>query len=319
MMTMTFQFKHVATLAPVAGWSIDMGRFLSPGKSSLLMTHPSKPEFFVGDYNAPNFPIVSRGSMGDWRGELFAGNFVTPDTDDLVGYRPTDGTLWMFRNTPTGFQPKVAAGQVSPASGWQFMVGDFIGKGRNQLLGYHPSNGSLWLGNYGPTGQFSFSQVGTVSPTTGWHFVAGDLTGTAAAEVFGYSSSNRSVWMGKLVAGQLAFTQWHTFPGPGQWQLLSHQRWHKIAPTPPTRAGLVAYHRATGDLYTHDGSALPNFTKRGTVTPADGWQFQCAPLDSNTTLDLAGYHPSNGTVWLGFQLNPPPRPPSKGGKDEEGK
>jgi hypothetical protein len=35
------------------------------------------------------------------------------------------------------------------------------------------------------------------------------------------------------------------------------------------------------------------------VDPTDGWQFVVADVIGNGRADVLGYHPSNGTVWVG--------------------
>jgi len=74
-----------------------------------------------------------------------AGQFAGDNKDDVVGYHPSNGSLWVGRNTGSAFSFTQYA-TVQPASGWSFVAGQFAGDNKDDVVGYHPSNGSLWVG-----------------------------------------------------------------------------------------------------------------------------------------------------------------------------
>jgi len=39
------------------------------------------------------------------------------------------------------------------------------------------------------------------------------------------------------------------------------------------------------------------------VTPAAGWSFVAGQFAGDTKTDVAGYHPSNGSIWVGTNVN----------------
>src|SRR3954452_6204807 len=41
------------------------------------------------------------------------------------------------------------------------------------------------------------------------------------------------------------------------------------------------------------------FSKWATVDPASGWSFVSGQFDGSGGTDVVGYHPSNGTLWMG--------------------
>ena len=83
----------------------------------------------------------------DWT--FMVGNFAGDSRPDVVGYHPSNGTLWVGTNTGSGFSFANWA-TVSPANNWTFMVGNFAGDSRPDVVGYHPSNGTLWVGTNTP-------------------------------------------------------------------------------------------------------------------------------------------------------------------------
>ena len=95
---------------------------------------------------APRFSFTQYATVSpaeDW--SFVAGQFAGDSKTDVVGYHPSNGTLWVGRNTGSAFSfTKYAT--VSPAEDWQFVAGRFAGDSRSDLAGYHPSNGTVWVG-----------------------------------------------------------------------------------------------------------------------------------------------------------------------------
>ena len=74
-----------------------------------------------------------------------AGQFTGDSRTDVVGYHPSNGSLWVGHNTGSSFAFTQYA-TVAPAAGWSFVAGQFTGDSRADVTGYHPSNGTLWMG-----------------------------------------------------------------------------------------------------------------------------------------------------------------------------
>ena len=71
-----------------------------------------------------------------WR--FAVGRFTGGDRDDVVGYQPSDGTIWVGSNTGDAFAMSLWA-TVDPAEGWQLYAGEFT---RDRAHG-HPRLPSL--------------------------------------------------------------------------------------------------------------------------------------------------------------------------------
>jgi len=79
----------------------------------------------------------------DWAFQ--AGDFTGDGKLDVVGYHPSDGTVWVGTNAGSQFSFRKWA-TVTPAADWAFQAGDFTGDGKLDVVGYHPSDGTLWVG-----------------------------------------------------------------------------------------------------------------------------------------------------------------------------
>src|SRR2546423_7448126 len=92
-----------------------------------------------------------------------AGHFDGDALADVVGYHPSDGSVWMGRNTDASFEFDQWA-TVTPAAGWTFRSGDFDGDTLDDLLLYHPNDGSVWVGRNTGRG-FVFNKWATLFPS----------------------------------------------------------------------------------------------------------------------------------------------------------
>src|SRR3989337_704020 len=117
----------------------------------ILMVFPSIPgvalaqEEFVFSQWARVTPISG------WT--FLVGNFAGDSKPDLVGYHPSNGTLWTFTNTGSNFSVNKWYGEgvgndknIDPPDRWKFLVGNFAGDSKTALVGYLAVNGSLWAG-----------------------------------------------------------------------------------------------------------------------------------------------------------------------------
>jgi len=313
-----FSFSLLTSLSPSRGWYIRSGRFLQPNRSSILAVHPANGQMRVGEVVSPTVVQFSPRStkMLFSRGKFTPGNFVGSALSDLVHYDPNSGKLTLLETSPTAFGNPRPAGQVSPATDWQFCSGKFHSTIQDSLCGYHSATGGIWVAKYDPVTGFNFTRWATVSPAAGWHFVAANFRDNLLSELVGYHPSNGTVWRGRNLGSSFQFDLWRTLFVAGEWKLMA-------VDVAATGLGvLTAYHAATGDLYQYDYPNASNgpltLEPRATVTPATGWQFQSGEFDTNSGVDVIGYHSSNGTLWLGRETEQQPRPPKPpAGKGEE--
>ncbi len=57
-------------------------------------------------------------------------------------------------------------------------------------------------------------------------------------------------------------------------------------------------HAASGTARAPDPPHF-SFTRYATVSPATGWSFVAGQFAGDGRSDIVGYHPSNGSVWVG--------------------
>ncbi len=55
--------------------------------------------------------------------------------------------------------------------------------------------------------------------------------------------------------------------------------------------------QAAADAFA--AAASFSFTQYATVSPAAGWSFVAGNFAGDNRADVAGYHPSNGSLWVG--------------------
>lgn len=237
--------------------------------------------------------LTQRGTLqppADWR--LVAGRFTDPSRDDVVAYHPSNGSLWLARNTGAPFQ-FARWSTVQPADRWWFGAGDFTLSVGADLVGYHPSNGTVWVGrNTG--GGVAFETWATVSPADDWRFVPGFFTGGARQDLVGYHPSNGTVWVGANGSGSFSFSEWATVTSASGWQFVAGRF------TGSGRDDLVGYHPANGSLWLgRNTGASFVFEKVGDVEPWSGWEFVAGTFTGGPLPDLVGYHRDSGTLWLG--------------------
>ena len=238
------------------------------------------------------FTVTDWGTVGPPSGWQFgAGSFTGVGNAELFGYHPSNGSLWVGKNTGSGFAFQ-HWGTVSPTGGWQFHVGNFTGDDRADIVGYHSSNGTLWVGgNLG--GSFQLQPWGSVQPSSGWQFGVGFLTGGAKADLFGYHPSNGSLWVGRNTGSGFAFQQWGTVAPTSVWQFVVADV------TGSGRPDVVGYDPSNGSVWVGENSGNSfALQQRGVLQPPSGWQISAGYFAGRAKADVFAYHPSNGSVWV---------------------
>ena len=224
--------------------------------------------------------------------QFTAGDFTGDARTDVMGYHPSNGTLWVGENAGTAFTFQKWA-TVSPVADWQFVAGFFEGGPKADVCGYHPSNGSLWVGQNTGTG-FTFNRWATVAPVDGWQFVAGNFRGSGRTDVVGYHPSNGTLWVGRNTGNSFTFKRWATVDPVDGWQFVAGDF------TGNGRTDVVGYHPSNGTLWVGENTGMEfTFREWATVSPVDRWQFASGYFTRRAKADVVGYHPSNGTLWVG--------------------
>ena len=315
--------------APAAGWQIIGGNFTGKATADLFGYRSSDGTLWVGENTGsafsftswgvvPHIPRLSRRRfppsaggllhvrgvvptpMDDW--QFIAGDFIGNGRTDVLGYHPSDGTLWVGENTGSAFSFRPLGMMPAPAAGWQIIGGNFTGKATADLFGYRSSDGTLWVGeNTGSA--FSFTSWGVVpTPMDDWQFIAGDFIGNGRTDVLGYHPSDGTLWVGENTGSAFSFTSWGVVPSPAaSWQFVAGDF------TSIGHVGVVGYHTKDGWLWVGEntGSAFRFMAWGNPVTPFADWQFVAGRFDADNWLDVVGYHPSDGSLALGKSMAGP--------------
>src|SRR5262245_32824783 len=298
-----FSWNQWASTSPSSGWSVGSGEFTGDRGTDIYAYHPSNGTVFVGRNTGSSFDWESWATVSPASGWSFAsGEFTGDSRTDLFAYYPGNGSLWVGRNTGSSFA-WAQWGSVSPASGWSFVPGDFTRDDRLDILAYYSGDGSLWIGTNGGV-SFTFSSPSVhVSPASGWSFAAGDFTRDGWLDVAGYHPSNGSVWIGRNLSGTgFSFTLSRLLGPASGWNLVSGDfagdGWPDLAAYASSSGG-IWIGRSVGSRFFF------GYEPWTTLGPAAGWIFAPGDFDADGRLDLVGYHPSNGSVWMGRNLGQP--------------
>jgi len=226
---------------------------------------------------------------GGWR--FCSGAFTGSGKDDVLGYHPINGTLWVRRAGPAfGFEHW---GTVSPADGWWFGAGDFAAGPDSDVVGYRPSDGSLWVGSNAGD-HFEFEQRGEVPSTSDWRFGVGRFTAGAHDDLFAYDPSDGGLWVARNTGGAFSFRRWATVATTSAWQFIVGDF------TGSGRPDVAGYDSSDGSVWVgeNEGGAFLLST-HGILQPAAGWQLSSGYFAGRAKADIFAYHPSNGSMWIG--------------------
>jgi hypothetical protein len=223
-----------------------------------------------------------------------SGRFRGGSANDLLAYRPEDGSLWVGENMGDRFTFTQRWATVNPASGWQFTVGDFTGDGRADVAGYFSGNGTVWVGvNSGSS--FTFQQWGALSPAGGWRISNGFFKGTGKADLLAHHTGSGTLWVGTNTGSAFEFHGvWASVPGPGDWQFAVGDI---IGNGPPD---IVGYNAGNGSIWVGEnmGSSF-DLTLWGSVNPSSGWTIDTGFFTGRDKSDVMAFHAGTGTVWIG--------------------
>lgn len=239
------------------------------------------------------FDLAKRYTVSPTSGWQWDSGFFTSDhVEGLVGYHPSNGTIWVGDTIASPFTFHKWA-TVTPSAGWRFTAGDFSGTGRTDLVGYFAGNGTLWLGeNVG--GRFTFSHWGDMDPHGDWQFAAGVFTGHSKADLVGLRRVDAMLCVGTNTGTAFAFTDWTPLTGSGPWQIAAADF------TGNGRADVAAYDSSDGSLWVGaNGGDHFDLTRWATMTPAAGWQFAPGFFTNRGKADLFGYQSGDGSLWVG--------------------
>jgi hypothetical protein len=240
------------------------------------------------DFSFTRYATVSPAAGWSFVGGEFTGDSLT----DLAAYHPSDGSVYVGRNTGSSFK-FIQYATVSPAAGWSLVRGEFTGDNLADLVAYHPSDGSVYVGrNMGSS--FKFIRYATVSPAAGWSFVGGEFTGDNLADLVAYHPSDGSVYVGRNTGSNFKFIRYATVSPAAGWSFVGGKF------TGHSLTDLAAYHSSDGTVWVgRNTGSIFQFTRYATVSPAAGWSIVGGEFTGDSLADLVAYHPSDGSVYVG--------------------
>ena len=214
----SFTFLNWAQVSPAEDWQFKLGDFTNDGLLDIVGYHPSfqgstaQGSIWVGENKGTRFSFSQNAwtSVSPSIGWHFSvGDFDSDLKLDIVGYHPSNGSIWLLKNNTTNFT-KVLWGSVAASDNWEFLTGDFNSDSQIDLLGYNSTNGTLnLLANNGSF--FLFSTWATVSPQGGWKFCSGNYSGSNSIDLVGYHPSNSKIWLFfNTNNSHFKFNEWNT-------------------------------------------------------------------------------------------------------------
>jgi hypothetical protein len=307
-----FTFALWDDLDPNEGWTPYAGQFTSSGPLDVAYYQETTGTIRVGVGDGTQFvtALTPWAMVSPPQGWLLAAGDFTGDTlDDLVGFQPSTGSVWLLENTGSGFDAE-PWGSMTSSSIRALLVGDYDADGENDVLLYDDATGQLWVG-IADGSSFNFSVWQTLSPAEGWNLAAGEFSGTPGDDIAGYHACNpcssASVWIGNstgthfdfnetsFVVGSPAAANWQLLAGDFEGSSLSDLVLYQDSDIPG--GGSVWVARNTGSGF----DITPTHWTPELLTPARGWRISGGDLDADGRLDLIGYHPSNGAVYALIQ------------------
>jgi hypothetical protein len=282
----TFHFGDGISLPRNDNWRFWTGNFAGNGLTDVLGYAPSDRTLWVfendgiGHLNvtvdAANRPKPWKTLIEESYWNLYVGNFTGHGvTDhpltDVVGYSPSDNTLWVGENTKSEFVFRCWA-KVSDnrPDDWKFWVGNFRGQQDKQgndlmdLVGY--CNHELWVGENTGLG-FLFRHGAHMSDNQpyNWEFFKGDFVGDFFARVDKHGKVHNT-----------------SIPKP---HLLGYM---------PNETGVLWLGRNMGTFYfgKQRCGAVPN--------PGGSWKITPGLFVSSKRDDILCYHKEDNTLTLGI-------------------
>jgi FG-GAP-like repeat len=146
---------------------------------------------------------------------------------------------------------------------------------------------------------FDFQLLTTLSQG-GWSFWTGDFTGDGRLDIGAYESNSGQVFVGINTGSGFDFQSWHTVSHYGRWSFWPGDL------NGDGRTDLIAYESNSGSVFigisTGSNFDFNPSNRWATVSPPDGWSFLVGDFSGEGRIGMVGYHPSNGTLWLGRNM-----------------
>lgn len=147
-----FTWTRWNAVGPPANWKFTVADIEGDGLDDLVGYYSGDGSMWVAKNTFPNpqsgFTAFNKWTMvyPAYGWSFLAGDFNGSSRDDLMGYQPANGSLWVATNTfpvpGNGFTNFQLWGTVSPIMDWSFMANRFSVHGG--AWGYYPGDGSLW-------------------------------------------------------------------------------------------------------------------------------------------------------------------------------
>src|SRR5262249_41109961 len=121
-----FSWSQWGTVSPAAGWSFVAGNFYTYPRADLVGYYSGDGSVWIA-VNTSSHPEGSFSPLQKWATvQPAAGwSFVTGRFGslyhDLVGYHPSNGSVWIAVNTFASLSSLQKWATVQPAAGWSFM------------------------------------------------------------------------------------------------------------------------------------------------------------------------------------------------------
>jgi hypothetical protein len=250
-------------------------------------------------------PWAAVSRYGSWR--FWTGDFTGRGRLDICAFNSNNGDVIVGPNTGSSFDipPKPTRWASLGEGNWSFFsFGDFTGRGRLDICAFNSNNGDVIVG---PNTGSSFDipphpkPWASLSRYLNWSFFSfGDFTGRGRLDICAFNSNNRDVIVGPNTGSSFDIP-----PKPTRWASLGDANWSLWTGdfAGHGRLDICAFNHDNGDVIVgpNTGSSfdIPPYPTPWARVSDNEWSFSFGDFDGDGRIDIVGYAPKNGSLWVG--------------------
>jgi hypothetical protein len=243
----------------------------------------------AGSFEFKDLSVQLEPASG-WR--LDAGRLTQDERDDLLGYHPTNGSVWVGANTGDDFAFDQWA-TLEPADGWMVLAADVTGGGRADLVAFDSSTGNVEVRENLEPGFGEPEVWATLEPADDqWWLGSAFFTGAAGADLVAYHPSTGILWVGANAGDGFDFAEWATVPE-------RFDGWRFVAGdlSGTAHSDVFGFQPAEGTLWLFVtlGESFEQH-QVGLIPTAGDWQFVAGAFTGRGKADLLGYNGADGQL-----------------------
>jgi hypothetical protein len=316
-----YNFKKAFTVSPASGWKFYTGNFIGDSLQEIAAynsndgsVYVASRDTFTGSYSFHKYATVTPAAGWKFVPGQFADDGSGRTLDDLFAYHPSDGSVWVGRNTGSSFN-FIHWNTIGTGNAWNFSAGYFKGDDvYSDGVAYHPSDGSVWVMR-NRLDSFKTTVWGYITPASGWTIVGtGNYTGPSSggdkSDVVLYRPADGQIMVGQGISSSSSFffMLFAKMESGIDWSFATLKRQQFTGFDTFDR--LVGYHYPTGTLWIGSNvfgtsfrfskvsaNHLPVGPKWRLVTGLFDFKNSQGALNHNN--NILAFNPGTGAVWIG--------------------